>query len=150
MPVEAEAVLSDWSEPRAGVTQHLPFQRVVVSAVLELLTDAPAHQQPPLVWINGEVPPVIQLVQVAAQQETVVHRVRFALRVGLHVRGFQDGERLLPRNAAAPSVHFRDQSTESGLPQPRLHDSGSSKACARHDLFRRRTPLLQRLLLKTS
>lgn len=101
-----------------GGEDRLAMKLVIVSPVVELLPDAPAHLKAQI-GSDGHIASVKQAVNVAAQQKTVSGLMLATFAIGPDMRGFERRERPFLGDGATAVVAVRHQNAESPLPKAR-------------------------------
>ena len=79
----------------------MPVHRVVLAAVVPLVPQAGADEQPVL-GRDGDVPPVEEPMEIGAQQQAIGDLVPAAVSVRLDVCGFEHGRECSVVTAHAP------------------------------------------------
>jgi hypothetical protein len=93
---------------------------IVITAVLELFLDSPAHFKDEL-WRNGNVAQIKETVYVSAHQNAIFDFVLASLTVWKDVGGFEGGECAFTSDGAPSPVEIGHEYPEGALAQPRAN-----------------------------
>jgi len=96
------------------MAQGLAVEWIIRPAVFELFLQAAADLDL-ILWRDGYVAAVKQAMEIASEEQAVVHGVRAALIEGFDVGGFERREGMLLRNCACAEVGIRNEDAESPL-----------------------------------
>jgi len=98
------------------------MERVVVSPVLEILSDTATHLETELRG-GRYVASIEECMEVAPQQEPIVDSMLTADRVGSNVSRFQNGQHAFTRYCTAPLVGVGHEHAECTLPETRRDEN---------------------------
>jgi hypothetical protein len=104
------------------------IELIVGFAVVELFVEAAAHLKS-VVGIDGNVPAVVEFVDVGAEQDSVGDFVTALIGIGSDVGSFEDGQRVLPGDGTF-TVNGSDFHAKTTLAESHAEEGGGAVAFA--------------------
>jgi len=117
--------------PQPDIRRHVDcvaMKRVIVPAVFELLSDAPADLEAQIGY-DRDVACIEQAMNVPPQKQSVPCLVLATIAIGPDMGSLQRRQRPFLRYRAAPSIDVRDEHPECILPEARTNELRRAKSC---------------------
>lgn len=102
------------------VSQTVPMIWVISSPILEFLLEA-ATDLDSVLRRDCNIPAIEEAVEIASEEDAVIHRVRAVLIVWSDMGSLERRERMLLSDRTGAAVGVRNKYSECSLPQSRLY-----------------------------